>query len=177
VPRSFLRRLVAEWTAGGVRFHAVDDLLVQALGVRMPKGLDRSIRYLVHPTDRHALAIARSLGAAVAMASSRAAVCTTAAGGTSVVIVFPLDPLHHLFEKPALDPIDAALYFALQGDDAAERRFLAVVRAHALRRPDLEGRFAKAYGAAAPLPTREWLLRSTFDPELARARLASVSTA
>ncbi len=158
-----------------MRFQAVDDLLIAALGVPTPGALEPSLRFLVHPLDRHALTIARSLGASVSMASSRAAVCTSAPGGANLVVVFPLAPLHHLFEKASLDAVDAALYFALQADDGSEQRFRAVVRARKLRRSDLEHRFVADYGGAAALPDKEWLLRSTFDPERARARLATVA--
>jgi hypothetical protein len=139
-----------------------------------PKGLEPSLRFLVHPRDRHALTGARALGAEVAMASSRASVCTPETDGESVIFVFPLEPLHHLFAKPALSAIDAALYFALQADDDAEARLRAIALTHALRRGKLQRSFADTYGAAPALPGKEWLLRATFDPELARERLAKL---
>lgn len=173
-PASFVRKLEVAWRASKVRFHAVDDLLLEALGVPGPRGVEPSLRFLVHPRDRHALTSARDLGAQVAMASSRASVCTPEKGGTSVIFVFPLDPLHHLFARPTLSAIDAALYFALQADDDAEARLRAIALTHALRRAKLERAFEAAYGNAPPLPQKEWLLRATFDPDLARARLAKL---
>jgi len=174
VPSSFLRKLVLAWRASQVRFHAVDDLLLEALGVPRPKGLEPSLRFLVHPRDRHALTCARTLGAEVAMASSRASICTPVPGGASVIFVFPLEPVHHLFAKPSLSAIDAALYFALQADEDAEARLRAITQTHALRRAKLQKSFADTYGAARPLPRGEWLLRATFDPDLARERIAKL---
>jgi hypothetical protein len=174
VPATFLRRLTRSWAASGVRFHAVDDLLLAALKVATPSSLEPSTRFLVHPDDRHALATARDLSASVAMATSRAAVVTPPASSASLLMVFPLDAYHHLFEKPKLTAIDAALYFALQTGEEAESRLRALASARALRRADLERHFAKQYGGAAPLPAREWLLRATFDLEGARRRLAEL---
>jgi len=174
VPPSFLRKLAVAWRASKVRFHAVDDLLLEALGVPAPKGLEPSLRFLVHPRDRHALAGARALGAEVALASSNASVCTPEGGSASVIFVFPLEPLHHLFEKSSVSAIDAALYFALQADDDADARLRAIARTHVLPRAKLERSFADTYRAAPALPQKEWLLRAMFDPELARKRLAEL---
>ncbi len=169
---AFLSRLTAAWTARQVRFHGVDDLLLRALGVRPPRGLDPSLRFLVHPDDRHALAEARVLQATVAMASSHAAMCTPLGSDVSIVVVFPLSPLYHLFDKVRLSAVDAALYFALQAGEEAEKRLRAVAKKHTLGRVRLQRAFAKTYGDAAPLPAREWLLRAMFDPDGARRRLA-----
>ena len=147
---------------------------MRALGVPVPRQVEPSERFLVHPDDRHALAAARELGAAVAMASSRAFVCTDKSDPAGVVVVFPLAPFHRLFERSHLTPVDAALYFALQGGDDAAERMRAVVAGHALSRSVLERAFAAEYGDATPLPAREWLLRATFDLDLARARIASL---
>lgn len=174
VPTAFVDELTAAWTASGVRFQGVDDLLLAALGVAAPRALEPSVRFLVHPDDRHSLADARALGASVAMASSRASLCTPAGSEASVVIVFPLAPFHFLFDKVKLSPTDAALYFALQGGEEAEGRLRAVVDRHELRRAALMRSFDAAYGAAPQLPAKEWLLRATFDPEAARRRLASL---
>lgn len=173
-PRSstFVAELMTAWRASAVRFHAVDDGLLEQLGVEGPPGLEPSLRFLLHPDDRHALADARTLGALVNMASSRACVCTPADGADSIVFVFPLEPLHHLFERGSLTALDAALYFALQHDEDAELRLRAVAVAHNLPRVDLQREFEIAYGGAAPLPEKEWLLRSTFDLDVARMRLA-----
>jgi hypothetical protein len=174
VPPAFLRSLTEAWTASRVRFHGVDDLLLAALRVESPRGLEPSVRFLVHPDDRHSLSEARALGASVAMASSRASVCTPMGTDASIVVVFPLAPLHHLFDKVRLTAVDAALYFALQGGEEAERRLHAVAKEHALGRSHLERSFARTYGDAAPLPAKEWLLRATFDPEGARRRIAEL---
>ena len=168
---AFVGQLARLWRERGVRFLAVDDLLLAALGVPGPAGVEPSLRFLIHPADRHALAEARSLGACVATATTRACVCTPTAGGPGVVLVFPLEPFHALFARPKLTAIDAALYFALQAGEDAEARLRAVIACHALSRQRLERAFARRYGAASALPVREWLLRTTFDPELARDRL------
>jgi len=173
VPTPFLRRLTAAWTASRVRYQAVDDLLLVELGVGLPRGLERSLRYLVHPDDRQALADARMLGASVAMASSRASICTLPGTRGSVVVVFPLAPLHHLLEKRP-SAVDAALYFALQGGEEAEARLLAIASASSLKRTALQRAFVARYGSVPPLPPKEWLLRATFDPEQARRRLAKL---
>lgn len=174
VPATFLRRLTRGWAAGGVRFHAVDDLLFAALKVATPSSLEPSVRFLVHPDDRHALTTARDLSASVAMATSRAAIVTPPASSASLLMVFPLTAYVHLFAKPKLTAIDAALYFALQTGEEAESRLRALTSARALRRDDLERRFAQEYGGATPLPAKEWLLRATFDLEGARRRLAAL---
>ncbi len=174
VPAAFLRRLTRGWAAAGVRFHAVDDLLLAALKVAAPSSLERSTRFLVHPDDRHALTTARELSASVAMATSRAAIVTPPASAASLLMVFPLAAYHHLFEKPKLTAIDAALYFALQTGEEAESRLRVLADACALRRAELERHFAREYGGAIPLPAREWLLRATFDLEGARRRLAEL---
>lgn len=173
--RRFAAELAAAFRRDGVRFQAVDDLLLEALEVEPPASLDPSIRFLVHPDDRRGLARARELGASVATASSHASVCTPRSSNESVVLVFPLQPLHQLLRRRPLAPVDAALYFALQADEAAEQRFSAVCDAHRLSRDALEARFAKCYGGSPALPPREWLLRSSFDLDIARERLAKRS--
>lgn len=168
----FLERLISAWGSAQVRFHGVDDLLLERLKVRRPRTLEPSARFLVHPDDRHALAEARALGAAIAMASSRAAIVSHAELDAQLLVVFPLAPYHRLFARAQLDAIDAALYFALQSGEEAEGRLRAVAKACALGRGELVRCLERDYGRAAPLPAKEWLLRSTFDPEGARERLA-----
>jgi hypothetical protein len=171
---AFLRGLTRSWAAGGVRFHPVDDLLLVGLKVALPSELERSTRFLVHPDDRHALVAARDLAATVAMASSRAAIVTPPGSSESLLVVFPLGSYHHLFHKPKLDAVDAALYFALQTGDEAALRLRVLAKAHALRATDLRRQLERDYGSVAPLPAREWLLRATFDLEGARRRLAEL---
>jgi hypothetical protein len=148
--------------------------LLGTLGVHAVDGIEPSVRFLVHPEDRHSLTEARALGASIAMAGSRASLCTPVGSSASVVIVFPLPPLHRLFEKTKLSPTDAALYFALQSGDEAEARLRAVVDDHALSSTALLRAFDRAYGSERPLPAKEWLLRAMFDPEGARLRLAGL---
>ncbi len=174
VPAAFVRRLTRGWAAAGVRFHAVDDLLLSALKVALPGALEPSTRFLVHPDDRHALTAARDLAATVAMASSRAAIVTPPSSSASLLVVFPLATYHHLFDKSKLSAMDAALYFALQTGEEAESRLRALAKACKLRPAALERQLEREYGAAAPLPAREWLLRASFDPEGARRRLAAL---
>lgn len=170
----FVAALESAWTASHVRFQGVDDLLLASLNVDVPVGLEASVRFLVHPDDRHALSEVRALGASAAMAGSRASVCKLAGTERSVVIVFPLEPFHHLFRKTQLSATDAALYFALQGGEEAECRLKAIAKSHRLGRAALLKSFQRFYGDVPPLPQREWLLRATFDPEGARRRLSGL---
>lgn len=170
----FVSRIQSTWRESGVRFQGVDDLLLAALKVDLPRGIEPSVRFLVHPDDRRALSAVRALGASVAMAGTRASVCTPPGTDDGLVVVFPLGPLHHLFGKRKLSATDAALYFALQGGEEAERRLRAVAKTHKLDRDGLVRSFRRTYGAAQPLPQKEWLLRATFDPEGALQRLSSL---
>jgi hypothetical protein len=169
----FLATLTSAWREEGVRFHAVDDLLLEQLQVTSMA--ERSLRFLIHPEDRHALSLARGLGATVAMANSIAFMCAPPKGPDPVVFVFPLAPLHRLFDLPAIDPLEAAIYFALQAGEEAEARLRAVVDKYRMTGEELDVALTRRYGSFPPLPRNQWLLRASFDPEGARARLASVA--
>lgn len=173
-PTAFLQELQKVWRTQSVRFVAVDDLLLRSLKVRCQVGLEPSLRFLVHPRDRHALAAARELGASISLANSWASVCTPRGCEASIVFVFPLQPLWHLLQKPKVTPTDAALYFALQHGSDAEARLRATAKAYALPSRQLLSTFGRIYGGAPPIPAKEWLARSMFDPVLARDRIANL---